>query len=97
MGCYPKLSKIGQITPIYKAGKCSEATNYRGVNDFPNLTKVSEQIVYEQLKLIITPAIEKTKHEFSSNRNIKSNLLELTNRIHEAFKSNTQLDVFNAN
>lgn len=27
MGYYPKLFKIGQITPIYKSGKRSEATN----------------------------------------------------------------------
>lgn len=30
-GCFPDALKIGQVTPIFKNGKKSEAVNYRGV------------------------------------------------------------------
>lgn len=70
--------------------------NYRGVNVLPNLAKVFERIIYDQLKFIISPKIGKTQHGFLSSRNIETNLLELTTRIHDAFESNAQLDVFYA-
>lgn len=95
-GCYPEQFKLGQITPIFKCGKKSEATNYRGVSVLPNLAKVFERVVYCQLKMIIAPRISKTQHGFLSNRNIESNLMELTTLAHEAFERGAQLNVFYA-
>lgn len=59
-GQYPEQFKMGQITPIYKSGKRSDAKNYRSVNVLPNLAEVFERIIYGQLKLIITPKITKS-------------------------------------
>ena len=95
-GCYPVQFKIGQITPIFKSGKKSDVTNYRGVNVLPNLAKVFERAVYCQLKMIIAPRISKTQHGFLANRNIESNLMELTTLVHEAFEQGAQLNVFYA-
>lgn len=94
-GIYPKLFKIGQITPIYKAGQRSNVENYRGVNVLPNLAKVFERLLHNQLKLIITPYISTNQHGFLSNRNIDTNLMEMTTLIHE-FEQKAQLDVFYA-
>lgn len=85
-GCYPEQFKMGQITPIYKSGKKSDATNYRGVNVLPNLAKVFERAVYCQMKMIIAPRISKTQHGFLANRNIESNLMELSTLVHDAFE-----------
>lgn len=70
--------------------------NYRAVDVLPNLAKVFERIIYHQLKMIISPKISTTQHGFVSNRNIETNLLELTTRAHCAYESNAQLDVFYA-
>lgn len=93
---YPDLFKIGQITAIFKSGSKKNVENYRGVNVVPNLAKVFERLIYEQLKLIIPPHISSNQHGFLANRNIESNLMEMTTHIHAAFEQNAQLDVFYA-
>lgn len=91
---YPSLFKTGQLTPIYKSGKRTDVENYRGACVLPNLAKVFERAVYIQLRLILTSRISRTQHAFLSNRNIETNLMELTTLIHQAFDKNVQLDVF---
>lgn len=91
---YPKAFKIGQLTPIYKSGSKKDMENYRGVNTMPNIAKVFDKIIRDQLKLIIHPRIKTTQHGFIPNRNIETNLLEHTTHIHRAFASHAQLDVF---
>lgn len=95
-GIYPDLFKIGQVTPIFKSGQKSNVQNYRGVNVLPSLAKVFERVVYNQMKLIIPPKISTTQHGFVANRNIETNLMEMTTIAHEAFESKAQCDVFYA-
>lgn len=92
----PDKFKIGQITPIHKSGKSSNARNYRGVNIMPNLAKVMEKIIYNQLKLILTPLLSKQQHGFLSNRNIETNLMDFSIYANEAFEQKKQVDVFYA-
>lgn len=89
---YPAPFRIGQITPIYKSGSRIDVTNYRGVNVLPNLAKVFERVVYNQMKLIALPLIPTSQHGFVSNRNIESNLMEQSTLIHDAFEQNAQID-----
>lgn len=84
------------MTPIFKAGRKSDVENYRGVNVLPGLAKVFERVVYFQLKLILASKISKSQHGFVSNRNIETNLMEMTTLGHEAFEQKAQLDVFYA-
>lgn len=93
---YPDSFKIGQITPIFKSGHRNNTKDYRGVSVLPNLAKVFERLIYNRLKLIIPPQISPNQHGFLSNRNIETNLMELTTIIHRAFNQNSQLDVFYA-
>lgn len=90
---YPESLKVGQVTPIFKAGAIN---NYRGVNVLPNIAKVFERVIYNQLKLCIIPRISETQHGFVSNRNIETNLMEFTIRTHHAFEQKAQFDVFYA-
>lgn len=87
---------MGQVTPIFEAGAKSDIKNYRGVNVLPNVAKVFERVIYNQLKLCISPKISETQHGFVSNRNIETNLMEFTVRTHQAFEQKAQLDVFYA-
>lgn len=85
--------KIGQITPIFKSGNRNNIENYRGVSVLPNLAKVFERLIHNQLKLIIPLQLSQNQHGFISNRNIETNLTTL---IHRAFDLKCQLDVFYA-
>lgn len=91
---YPAAFKIGQLTPIYKSGARKDMNNYRGVNSMPNVAKVFDKVIRDQLRLITNPRISTSQHGFVSGRNIETNLLEHTTRIHQAFSCHSQLDVF---
>lgn len=93
---YPDVWKIGQITPIHKSGEKNDVHMNREVNVLPNLGKIFEIIVYNQLKLILTPCLSSSQHGFIPNRNIQSNIIELTINMHNAFDNNNQIDVFYA-
>lgn len=93
---YPKTLKIGQATPIFKAGETSDVTNYRGVNVLPSIAKVFEKGLYNQLKLHVLPQISEKQHGFVPIRSIETNLIEFTVRAHEAFEGKGQYDVFYA-
>lgn len=96
-GCiYPSAWKTGYITPKFKSGKGSDINNYRGVNIMPTLAKVLEMVVYDQLKLVITPRLSKNQHGFISNRNIETNLMEFSTMIYDAFEKGAQVDMFYA-
>lgn len=85
-GIYPNSFKTGHLTPIYKNGKRTEVANYRGTVVMPNLAKVFERIVHNQLKLIINPRVEKQHHGFVNNRNVEINLIEFCTFRHFAFE-----------
>lgn len=93
---FPTSWKTGYITPIFKSGNKRDVKNYRGVNVMPTLAKVFERIIYNQLKLVITPLLSKNQHGFVSNRNIETNLLQFSSLIHDTFERGAQLDVFYA-
>lgn len=92
--CFPDSWKIGKIVPIFKAGSKSKIENYRGVNIMPNLAKVFEKVIYNQLKLIVMPRLSNNQHGFVTNRNIETNLMSFTMKANEAFSRRAQLDVF---
>ncbi len=59
----------------------------------PNVAKVFDKVVRDQLKFIIALRIQPTQHGFISNRNIVTNLFELTTHAYQAFDNHSQLDV----
>lgn len=93
---YPNRWKLGQITPIHKNGSKSDVRNYRGVNVLTIFAKLFETIIYEQLKLIVFPRLSNTQHGFRPNKNISTNLMELSTVINDAFENKAQVDVFYA-
>ena len=93
---YPDIWKLGHLTPIHKSGKKTDVTNYRGVNVSPNLAKVLEIIVLNQIKYNIYPHISPTQHGFFPGRRVESNLFEFSVLVHESFVNGTQSDTFYA-
>ena len=49
-GVFPKELKQADIKPIYKKESRNEKENYRPVSILPNLSKIFERCMYDQLK-----------------------------------------------
>ena len=48
-GAVPKEWKHARVIPLYKDGKCDEASNYRPIYVLPIISKIMERIVHDQL------------------------------------------------
>ena len=48
-GAVPKEWKHARVMPLYKDGKCDEASNYRPISVLPIISKIMERIVHDQL------------------------------------------------
>ena len=48
-GAVPKEWKHARVIPLYKYGKCDEASNYRPISVLPIISKIMERIVHDQL------------------------------------------------
>ena len=48
-GTVPKEWKHARVIPLYKDGKCDEASNYRTISVLPIISKIIERIVHDQL------------------------------------------------
>ena len=48
-GVFPKILKLGSITPIYKKGDPRQLDNYRPVSTLPIFGKILEKIIYNRL------------------------------------------------
>lgn len=81
---YPTAVKTGILTPICKSGYKKCINDYRGVNTVPNIAKVFDIVINDQLKLFVQPSIKSTQHGLLPNRTIETNLMELTTHIHRA-------------
>ena len=53
-GYFPKVLKIGKITPIYKKDNPQELGNYRPVSVLPILGKIFEKVIYSRLYSFMT-------------------------------------------
>ena len=49
LGIFPGISKIGQITPIFKKGDPQLMQNYRPISTLPCLGKIFEKVIYTRL------------------------------------------------
>ena len=52
-GTVPKEWKHARVIPLYKDGKCDEASNYRPISMLPIISKIMERIVHDQLYKVI--------------------------------------------
>jgi len=48
-GIFPKILKVGKITPVFKKGDCQTFDNYRPISLLPILGKILEKILYLRL------------------------------------------------
>lgn len=48
-GVFPDILKVARVTPLHKGGKPNMCSNYRPISILPDLSKVFERIVHNQL------------------------------------------------
>ena len=49
LSTFPEIPKHSDITPLYKKGKKDVKGNYRPVSVLPNLSKIFEKYMFEQM------------------------------------------------
>ena len=48
-GIVPNISKVSQVTPVYKNGDATDPANYRPISTLSSFSKVFEKLIYNHL------------------------------------------------
>ena len=94
-GEVPADWKKANVTPIFKKGKKSLASNHRPVSLTPIPCKIMESIIKDDVTeyLETNSLINDTQHGFRQRRSCLTNLLEYTEEITKAFDSGQNIDM----
>lgn len=90
-GVFPEDWKSSYITPIRKKGSPMDIKNYRGIAMQSCIPKILDKHITELLYEFLGSTISNNQHGFRKGRSTTTNLLEITQFIHENAKS--QVDV----
>jgi hypothetical protein len=80
---FPSIFKIAQLIPLFKSGDASNPSNYRPISILPNLSKIFEYILYDQINeyLSINNLISDYQFGFRKNHNTNFAITYLLNEI----------------
>lgn len=92
-GIFPEIWKKSHIVPIFKNGKRSDITNYRGITIIPGIPKLFEKIVTKYLQFDVNNFISIHQHGFVKQRSSITNLCELVMFGINTLEEKSQLDV----
>ena len=96
-GYFPDKWKTSFVTPIFKSGSRSDVENYRSISKLSAIPKLFELIVTKRLKPFLEGVLQPQQHGFIKGRSTVTNLACLSNYIHAAFRSNSQVDMIYTN
>ena len=85
-GVFPDKLKIAKVIPIFKKGDNTLTSNYRPISLLPVISKVIENIIYNQLSLYFESSklFSDSQYGFRPNHSTEHATLELTDRITSA-------------
>ena len=94
-GITPSDWKTANITPVYKKGERFKAENYRPVSLTCICSKMLEHIVVSQLMKHLDNhnILSDCQHGFRAKRSCESQLLSLTQELHEHLEEREQIDM----
>lgn len=90
-GIVPEIWKNSYINPKKKEETFTDVTSSRPLSKINALASIMESIIYKKIEAITRTKITHNQHGFVKGRSILTNLLQLSNNILEAFKSDTQI------
>ena len=79
-GIFPDSLKAANITPVFKKDSRTEKTNYRPVSILPNLSKIYERLIYNQLSKYLENFLSKFQCGFRKGFNAQDCLLVMTEK-----------------
>ena len=74
-GLFPESLKTANVTPVFKKDSRTDKTNYRPVSILPNLSKVYERLIYNQLSNFFENKLSKFQCGFRKGYNAQDCLL----------------------
>ena len=90
-GVFPSKLKLARITPVFKSGDAADVGNYRPISVLPCFSKVLEKIVHTRISSFLEKfhLLFEGQYGFRNGRSTSMALIDLTNRIVNAFEDNT--------
>ena len=64
LGKFPASMKLANITPVFKKDDRTDKNNYRPISILPNLTKIFEKCIYNQLSVLFDKVLFKYQCRF---------------------------------
>ena len=82
---FPDPSKLADVSPLFKKGVKHMKGNYRPVSKLPNLSKVFERIMYDDIFDFIGPRLSPLLSGFRSKYISQHALLSMIEKWHREF------------
>ena len=64
LGIFPSPMKLANITPVFKKDDRTDKSSYRAISILPNLSKIFEKCVYNQLSVLFDKVFSKYQSGF---------------------------------
>ena len=77
LGIFPSSMKLANITPVFKKVDRTDKSNYRPISILPNLSKVFEKCIYNQLSIFFEKVLSKYQCGFRKGFSAQHCLLKL--------------------
>ena len=77
---FPDSLKAANITPVFKKDSRTEKTNYRPISILPNLSKIYERLIYNQLSRYLETFFSKFQCGFRKGFSAQDCLLVMTEK-----------------
>ena len=77
LGIFPSSMKLANITPVFKKDDRTDKCNYRPISILPNLSKVFEKCIYNQLSTFFEKVLSKYQCGFRKGFSAQHCLLKL--------------------
>ena len=90
----PSAWKMANVTPVHKAGKKSDASNYRPISLTSSVCKIMETLISQKLDVELEQKgiIPDTQHGFTKRKNCTTNLLEFYDKVTRSLDTKECLD-----
>jgi hypothetical protein len=91
-GVFPDCLKFANITPVYKAGDRSLASNYRPISILNLFSKIFESLVQKSLVSHTKNVIDDCQHGFLAGRSTTTNLICYVDHLSKEINAGNQVD-----
>ena len=87
---FPSIWKVANVIPILKSGSPLDVANYRPISILPNISKVVERVLYNQIYkfLVHNNIISDSQHGFVTGKSTQTCCTELTSYIFDSLDKN---------